>query len=77
MFISKVAFEGISEVKDTSRESQYKVTCSKKELKQKGLFCLPRSNQERAARDVLRAEPLTAGLLASRAWAIPGQGLEY
>lgn len=38
MFISKVVFEGVSEVKDTSRESQHKVTGSKKEQKQKGLF---------------------------------------
>ena len=49
MFISKVVFEGVSEVKDTSRESQHKVTWNKKEPKQKGLFCLPRGNQERVA----------------------------
>lgn len=74
MFISKVVFEGISEVKDTSRESQHKVTWSKKELKPKGLFCLPRGNQERAAWYVLRAESIAVGLLDSRARVILGQG---
>ena len=64
MFISKVVFEGVSEVKDTSRESQHKVTWNKKEPKQKGLFCLPRGNQEW---DVLSAESTAVGLLASRA----------
>lgn len=74
MFISKVVFEGVSEVKDTSRESQHKVTWSKKEPKQKGLFCFPRGNQERAAWDVLSAENIAVGLLASRARAIIRQG---
>lgn len=41
VFISKVVFEGISEVKDTYKENQHKVTWNKKEQKQKRPFLPP------------------------------------
>lgn len=48
----------------------------KKNRNKKAFFCLPRGNQKRAAWDVLSAESIAIGLLASRARAIICQGPE-
>lgn len=87
VFISEVVFEGVSEVKDTYRENQHKVTWSKKERKQKGFFffffCLLRGNHKETSWDVLKAEPVVVGPLAFMAKVTPpleeilGQGPAY